>query len=277
MAPTAADTAKHSGAGITDSKEALFGVGTADNGLPAVTAGDSHAINQLWWTTTQGRASDTVTLEGGWITSSYWSNSVETALFVFSTPDDYTNTSANGPDQYNQAGGFVQYPGTPSLGTGRDSVQYQLMYKAMPNSAGFEAYLRPFSRDSSSGYTFYTFSEAAFPFGFYPMQRYIWGAPVFTWFQVGSESCIESSRLGPAQVQASGTIHGWGFGASAQAIDNNFSPTDSVYSASYAAQTWTDGSQWVSPDSVHFLGDNKPSAKKDAASDVMPAKIHRQG
>jgi len=251
----------------------VFGVGMANDGLPAVTAGSSHAINQLWWTTTEGRASTTVTLEGGWITSSYWSFTTDTSLFVFSTPDDYSNTSRYGPDQYNQAGGFIQYPGTPSLGTARDSVQYQLMYAQMNNSAGFEAYLRPFTMDSETGSL--SFSSEAFAFGYYPMARYIWGPPSFTWFQVGYESCIESTVFGTAQVQASGDIFGWGANSQGRDIEGQFTPTNAgVYSATYDARTWTNGGFWTSPESVHFTGDNKQA--KASEDDVQPV-IRHQG
>ena len=258
------------GAG-TERAWGVFGVGTASNPLPAVTAGSSHAINQLWWTTTEGRASDTVTLEGGWITSSYWSLTTDTALFVFSTPDDYTNTSNHGPDQYNQAGGFIQYPDTPSLGTGRDSVQFQLTYRAMNNSAGFEALLTPFTINAATQTL--SFSSAPIPFGYYPMGRYIWGPPSFTWFQVGFESCIEKTIFGTAQVQAAGDIYGWGSNNEGRAVEGQFNPTNpGVYGASYDAATWTNGGVFTSDEAVHFTGDNKPS-KADA---VEPAVIGHQ-
>ena len=117
---------------------------------------NGHSLNQLWWLDKQNTSSFVYSLETGWITDTA-NQQATTQLFVFSTTDGYTGTNQN--DQYNQAGGFIQYSDTPAtVGTPLTSSQkFTLSFVLLPNNSGYE--LRYSANATTLGMGFYLMSR----------------------------------------------------------------------------------------------------------------------
>lgn len=120
------------------------------------TNSNGHSLNQLWWLDKQNTSSFVYSLETGWITEAI-NQQTSTELFVFSTTDGYTGGSSN--DQYNQAGGFIQYSDTPAtVGTPLTTSQkFTLSFVLLPNNSGYE--LRYSANGTTQGMGFYLMSR----------------------------------------------------------------------------------------------------------------------
>lgn len=207
---------------------------------PYVPAGQSHSLNQLWWTTTDGGSSNTISLETGWIQSNYFTSNVTTTLFTYSTPNGYNGGKYN---QYNNAGGFISYPNTPTLGTPVSNVDYMFSYQILPNNAGYLLALWPYSN--------YTMGKG-FDLGYYPMSRYN-STPEFSFFEVGSEAYIAEN----AQVSMAGKIFGYADTKTDFKVFDQFhiQPAGLAYEFGYFTQEWQNAS-WLDEGAINFSGFN---------------------
>ena len=157
----------------------------------------SHIINQMWLTTHAGSGdADFMSIEAGLIISSYFTNSSQPTLFIYSTTDDY-NTGC-----YNLGCGmFVQYPNTPSLGTPVDPKNH-FAIKLRVTDIGYEVDLYPSNANE----------DKFIAIGYYPYSNYSNLPPTqsnpFRWLSVGAEIYRNNPRN---QLRAGGIIHGVGF------------------------------------------------------------------
>ena len=242
-------------AGANDSY-ALFSVGT--DGVPLATCrADTvcHSLNQLWWLTTDGGTPDTRSLETGWIASNYFTTQVTTSFFVFSTNDDYHGDK---DDQYNAAGGFVQYPGGPIIfGAPVSNASYALSYSRTGGDAnGATLYGFPIS---AAGSTAYSWPGSWVELGTYLPSRFASGA-AFDYFGAGLEVCIADGEASDAT--ASGRILGWGTSQANQAIKGAFAcdpPGDGLAFAYTGGATWSPACPYADAqgDLVQFSGSPK--------------------
>ena len=163
---------------------------------PAMTPNnDAHTLNQLWWLTTNGASKNTNSLETGWINSSYFTQTMQTTIFAYSTTDGYNN----GPsDHYNSAGDFVQYSSSPIIpGVPLTNISYVFAYSKAAD--GYELDLYPINADGSLG--------TQIAVGYYPYSRYTNGANEnFDHFGGGAEIYVAPGKL----ATLSGTMYGVG-------------------------------------------------------------------
>jgi hypothetical protein len=228
----------------TDAVFVVLGVGNSvKSPIPEVsTDGLSHSLNQLWWLTTYGGNSNTVSLETGWIASNYFTSESTVSFFAFSTPDGYNNGEY---DYYNNAGDFISYSGAPTLGSPMSNFNYMLSYQILPNNEGYQLSAFPYSN--------YQIGQGI-SIGYYPMSRYS-GTPDFQYFQIGSEVFIEEN----ANVQMSGNIYGWADQTKNYDIKNsdfilNTQGQPYQYTFDYFTQSW--GNNYMFDDAISFGGSN---------------------
>jgi len=155
----------------------------------------SHIINQIWWTNHAGSGDlDFASIEAGIITSNYFTDSVQTTLFIYSTNNDY-----NGGGYNLIPGMFVQYPNTPALGTPIDtSNHYAIKFRIIPEGYELDLYISP---DTSDDYI----AMGYYPYSYYS-DRPATETNYMRFFSVGAEIYHDSSSSNV--LHAGGTIHG---------------------------------------------------------------------
>lgn len=187
--------------------------------------GCAHVINQLWILS----KNQTYSLEAGWIQCNYFSTDIEMSFFVYSTTDDYQ--SMGGSDQYNAAGGFIQFSGSPIIpGATDNTIQLDTTYTISFNSLG------------NAGYALFINNS---PVGYYLQSRFPSNTP-FSYFQAGGELFSDTDNL----LTLQGRYYGGGMDSSnllpsslangAQynsTLDNNYSPAGAVYGTGACDET----------------------------------------
>ncbi|CAE7651533.1 unnamed protein product [Symbiodinium sp. CCMP2456] len=221
----------------------LWWITRASPPIPVVPPTGDHTLNQLWWISPplkghnstydrNGYSNSFVSLETGWMRAgtarSGSSSSSITTIFVFSTPDTYTDGCSDGRwGRYDHWGGFIvsKSPAAKALSPGleREEVSFKFEYKR--HSSHVELKLTPFQVNNNSAPVF----GKEVHVGHYPINsdRYCWGFPTDgDWsLQVGLE--MEANYFPESGEQTvSGKIYSWGPGDDEWQIHDMFSGPD---------------------------------------------------
>lgn len=175
-----------------------------------------HYLQQEWFIS--GSGSNIASLETGIITSNYFtedsncSPEVAQSIFVFSTPNSYSDSTVAGANanQYNLAGGFVQTNDLITFGAPVSNVQYILSY-VLESDGNYHLLVSPFTINVDGSYQMGSTTDI----GYWPISRYAgYGSdfpypPNFSSLTSGFEIDVQN---GPNIVSTtnSGTIVGYG-------------------------------------------------------------------